>query len=61
MNCANILGLSDHSGRLQRPKPKYPPQYKVGLSYVLNIFDEQCAITAYTSNCFIEMYHLLKV
>ena len=22
MNCANIWGLSDHSGRLQRPKPE---------------------------------------
>ena len=31
MNCANIWGPSDHSGRLQRPKPKPPPD-KVGLT-----------------------------
>ena len=37
MNCANIWGPSDHSGRLQRPKPKCPSSYKVGLMVKLEI------------------------
>ena len=38
MNCANIWGPSDNSGRLQRPKPHKgalsasPPLCKVGLT-----------------------------
>ena len=36
MNCANIWGPSDHSGRLQKPKPEEecPPLYKVGLKTI---------------------------
>ena len=33
MNCGNIWGPSDHSGKLQRPKPER--KTKVGLRYAI--------------------------